>query len=48
MDFNAPIDLITKDPDEAHKIIGDLKKYNGVPSLYAELAKVNSKLISNE
>jgi hypothetical protein len=43
MDFNATIDLIIKDLDEAHKIIDDLKKYPGVPALQVELAKSKCK-----
>jgi len=43
MDFNATIDLIIKDLDEARKIIDDLKKYPGVPALQVELAKSKCK-----
>jgi len=43
MDFNATIDLIIKDLDEARKIIDDLKKYPGVPPLQVELAKSKCK-----
>jgi len=43
MDFNATIDLIIKDLDEARKIIDDLKNYPGVPSLQIELAKSKCK-----
>lgn len=43
MDFNATIDLIIKDLDEARKIIDDLKKYPGVPALQVELAKAKCK-----
>jgi hypothetical protein len=39
MDFNATIDLIIKDLNEASTIIDDLKKYPGVPALQVELAK---------
>jgi hypothetical protein len=39
MDFNATIDLIIKDLNEASAIIDDLKKYPGVPVLQVELAK---------
>jgi hypothetical protein len=39
MDFNATIDLIIKDLNEASAIIDDLKKYPGVPILQVELAK---------
>lgn len=43
MDFNATIDLIIKDLDEARRIIDDLKKYPGVPALQVELAKSKCK-----
>ena len=43
MDFNATIDLIIKDLDEARQIIDDLKKYPGVPVLQVELAKSKCK-----
>ena len=43
MDFNATIDLIIKDLDEAVEIIDDLKKYTGVPVLQVELAKSKCK-----
>jgi len=43
MDFNATIDLIIKDLDEARNIIDDLKKYPGVPVLQVELAKAKCK-----
>ena len=43
MDFNATIDLIIKDLDEAVEIIDDLKKYAGVPVLQVELAKSKCK-----
>src|SRR5450759_4728671 len=43
MDFNATIDLIIKDLDEAREIIDDLKKYAGVPALQVELAKSKCK-----
>jgi hypothetical protein len=39
MDFNATIDLIIKDLNDASEIIDDLKKYPGVPILQVELAK---------
>ena len=39
MDFNATIDLIIKDLNDASSIIDDLKKYPGVPVLQVELAK---------
>jgi hypothetical protein len=39
MDFNATIDLIIKDLEDAREIIDDLKKYSGVPALQVELAK---------
>ena len=43
MDFNATIDLIIKDLDDARQIIDDLKKYPGVPLLQVELAKAKCK-----
>ncbi len=43
MDFNATIDLIIKDLDDARIIIDDLKKYQGVPLLQVELAKAKCK-----
>jgi len=43
MDFNATIDLIIKDLDEARKIIDDLKLIPGVPVLQVELAKSKCK-----
>jgi hypothetical protein len=43
MDFNATIDLIIKDLDQAREIIEDLKKYPGVPALQVELAKSKCK-----
>ncbi len=43
MDFNATIDLIIKDLNEASEIIDDLKKYQGVPALQVELAKSKCK-----
>jgi hypothetical protein len=43
MDFNATIDLIIKDLNEAREIIDDLKKYPGVPVLQVELAKSKCK-----
>ena len=43
MDFNATIDLIIKDLDEARIIIDDLKRYPGVPSIQVELAKSKCK-----
>jgi hypothetical protein len=43
MDFNATIDLIIKDLNEAREIIDDLKKYPGVPVLQVELAKAKCK-----
>jgi hypothetical protein len=43
MDFNATINLIIKDLDEAREIIDDLKKYPGVPALQVELAKSKCK-----
>jgi hypothetical protein len=46
MDFNATIDLIIKDLDEARTIIDDLKMYPGVPVLQVELAKSKCKSAS--
>jgi hypothetical protein len=43
MDFNATIDLIIKDLDDASNIIDDLKKCPGVPLLQVELAKAKCK-----
>jgi hypothetical protein len=43
MDFNATIDLIIKDLNEAREIIDDLKRYPGVPILQVELAKLKCK-----
>jgi hypothetical protein len=43
MDFNATIDLIIKDLQQASDIIDDLKKYPGVPLLQVELAKMKCK-----
>lgn len=43
MDFNATIDLIIKDLNEASLIIDDLKNYPGVPELQVELAKAKCR-----
>jgi len=43
MDFNATIDIIIKDLEDARAIIDDLKKYEGVPVLQVELAKSKCK-----
>jgi hypothetical protein len=43
MDFNATIDLIIKDLDEASRIIDDLRNYPGVPELHVEIAKAKCK-----
>ncbi len=43
MDFNATIDLIIKDLNEAREIIDDLKNYPGVPLIQVELAKSKCK-----
>ena len=43
MDFNATIDLIIKDLNDACRIIDDLKNYPGVPELQVELAKAKCK-----
>lgn len=39
MDFNATIDLIIRELEEAREIIDDLKKFPGAPVLQIELAK---------
>lgn len=39
MDFNATIDLIIRELDEARDIMEDLKKFDGAPLLEIELAK---------
>jgi hypothetical protein len=43
MDFNATVDLIIKDLEEARIIIDDLKNYPGVPLLQVEMAKSKCK-----
>jgi hypothetical protein len=43
MDFNATIDLIIKDLNNALEIIDDLKSYPGVPAFQVELAKSKCK-----
>ena len=43
MDFNATIDLIIKDLNDAREIIDDLKKYPGIPALQIEYAKSKCK-----
>lgn len=43
MDFNATIDLIIKDLEEAREIIDDLKKYKDVPAFQVEIAKSKCK-----
>ena len=43
MDFNATVDLILKDLNEAREIIDDLKNYPGVPVIQVELAKSKCK-----
>jgi len=43
MDFNATVDLIIKDLNEAREIIDDLKNYPGVPLIQVELAKSKCK-----
>ena len=43
MEFNATIDLIIKDLDEARAIIDDLKRYPGVPAIQVELAKAKCR-----
>ena len=44
MDFNATIDLIIKDLDEAREIIDDLKKYPGVPAFRLNLQNRNARV----
>ena len=44
MDFNATIDLIIRDLNEAREIIDDLKNYPGVPAL--ELSSQNQNVKS--
>lgn len=39
MDFNATIDLIIRELEEAREIVDDLKKIDGAPELEIELAK---------
>jgi hypothetical protein len=48
MDFNATIDLIIKDPNQALENIDDLKEYHGDQVLQVEFIKVNHKLFPNE
>lgn len=43
MDFNATLDLIIKDLNDAREIIDDFKKYPGIPELEVELAKSKCK-----
>jgi hypothetical protein len=43
MDFNATVDIIIKDLEEARTIIDDLKNCPGVPLLQIELAKSKCK-----
>jgi hypothetical protein len=43
MDFNATVDIIIKDLEEARAIIDDLKNCPGVPLLQIELAKSKCK-----
>lgn len=43
MDFNATIDLIIRELEEAREIIDDLKKYPGAPVLQIELARSKCK-----
>jgi len=43
MEFNATIDLIIKDLNDACQIIDDLKSYPGVPEIQVELAKAKCK-----
>ena len=46
MDLNATIDIIIKDLNEVREIIDDLKKYQGVPALQVELAKLKCKSVA--
>jgi hypothetical protein len=43
MDFNATIDLIIRELEEAREIIDDLKRYPGAPVLQIELARSKCK-----
>lgn len=43
MDFNATVDLIIKDLNEAREIIDDFRNYPGVPVLQIEIAKSKCK-----
>ena len=43
MDFDAAIELIIKDLNDACKIIDDFKSYPGVPELHVEFAKAKCK-----
>jgi hypothetical protein len=43
MEFNATIDLIIKDLNDACQIIDDLRNYPGVPEIQVELAKAKCK-----
>jgi hypothetical protein len=43
MDFNATIDLIIRELEEAREIIDDLKKYPGAPVIQIELARSKCK-----
>jgi len=43
MDFNAAIELIIKDLNDACKIIDDFKSYPSVPELHIEFAKAKCK-----
>jgi len=43
MDFNATLDLIIREINEAREIIDDLKNYPGVPLIQAELARSKCK-----
>jgi len=43
MDFNAAIELIIKDLNDACKIIDDFKSYPNVPELHIEFAKAKCK-----
>lgn len=43
MDFNATVDLIIRELEEAREIIDDLRKFPGAPALQIELAKSKCK-----
>jgi hypothetical protein len=43
MDFNATLELIIKDLNDACLIIDDFRNYHGVPALHVELAKAKCR-----